>query len=128
VRAVIVAIASSFPLGISLGVLCASRAHGKIRPCRALQAHRRVAGWSAGAIAVASALAAAVATLEVKYQRPALALICAVVALVHGFAAWLLLVEADDDYRNETPDEPEWWPAFERELEAWRRNMRVPVR
>lgn len=68
------------------------------------------------------------AVSQVTYQRPGLVLTCGVVAILVGFAAWLLLVEdADDDYPVQTPGEPEWWPAFERELEEWTRTTRTPT-
>ena len=56
-----------------------------------------------------------------------LTLTCFAATLLIALASWLLLVEEDDDYPGETPDEPEWWPAFERELDAWTRRTRVPV-
>jgi len=63
----------------------------------------------------------------VRHDRVALAFTCGAVALLIAFAGWLLLVESnDDDYPAETPDDPEWWPAFERDLETWTRQARVP--
>jgi hypothetical protein len=86
-----------------------------------------LARWSGAGFALAAAVVAALAAAQVPYHRPGLLLTCGVVALLIGFVAWLLLVEeADDDYPLETPGEPEWWPAFERELEEWIRTTRVP--
>jgi hypothetical protein len=57
-----------------------------------------------------------------QHGRAALALTCLAVAFLLAAASWLLLVEPDDDGTIEGPDEPEWWPAFERELEEWTRG------
>jgi hypothetical protein len=65
--------------------------------------------------------------LVVSHDRPALALTCVATAFLIVLSTWLLLVEEDDDYPGETPHEPEWWPAFERDLEAWTRQARVPT-
>jgi len=69
---------------------------------------------------------AVVWVLVSDHQRLALALTCGAAALLLGFATWVLLVEPDDRYPSDTPDEPEWWPAFERELEAWTQRRHVP--
>jgi len=127
VGVVIAAIASSFPLGASAGMVAATSSRGGVRPRRLLRDHRTLASWSGVCLALAAAGVSAVAAAQVRYQRPALLITCGVVALLVGFVAWLLLVEeADDDYPPQTPGEPEWWPAFERELEEWTRTTRVP--
>ena len=79
----------------------------------------------AGAIGLLGGAAAVGAT---ERLRLGLATTCVVAALLIGCAAWLLLVEADDDGGNaELPDEPEWWPQFERDLDEWTRLRRVPT-
>jgi hypothetical protein len=126
VGAVFVAIASSLPLGAALGVVAAALSHGNVRPRRALREHRRLAASTGVSVAVATSAVVAVAATQVGYQRIWLALTCATVALLTAFVAWLLLVESDDDDRTDVPFEPEWWPAFERELEEWMRGSRLP--
>jgi drug/metabolite transporter (DMT)-like permease len=127
VGVVIAAIASSLPLGASAGMFVAASSRGSVRPRRLLREHRALARWSGACLALAAAVVAVLAAAQVTYQRPGLLVTCGVVALLVGFVAWLLLVEeADDDYPLQTPGEPEWWPAFERELEEWTRTTRVP--
>jgi len=91
-----------------------------------LRQHDGVAECGGTCLALAGSITAAVGVLGSDYQRPAFALTCIAAALLLGFATWVLLVEPNDHYPSDTPDEPEWWPHFERELEAWTQRARVP--
>ena len=73
-------------------------------------------------VALASTVAGLAASFGVAYERPALLATCVAVVALTGFATWVLLIEADDDDRFAASGEPEWWPTFERELEAWSRR------
>jgi general stress protein CsbA len=126
VAAVILAIASSVMLGVSSGALAATRSHASLRPCRLLLEHRWLTRWSCACVALTAAIVAVLASIQVDYERAELVLTCSVVASLAGFVVWLLLVEGDDDPPAEPPDEPEWWPTFERELEEWSKT-RIPV-
>jgi len=91
-----------------------------------LRHHEGLARHAGRGLALAGSVTAVIGVLASGHQRLALALTCAAAALLLGFATWLLLVEPDDHDPSGTPDEPQWWPAFERELEAWTRRARVP--
>jgi hypothetical protein len=128
VGAAVAAIASSILAGASTGIVLAATVRGGgFRPRRSLRERSHVARRCGGCIASAAAVATIAAALAERHERPALALTCVAVTLLIALASWLLLVEPDDGYPGETPDEPEWWPAFERELEVWTRRSRVPT-
>jgi len=121
------AIASSVFAGASAGVLLAALSRGDVRPRRSLRDHGRLARPGAACVAFAATLLTVGGVEAARHDRVALAFTCVAVALLLAFASWLLLVEPDDDdYPADTPDEPEWWPAFERDFEAWSRRARVP--
>jgi hypothetical protein len=68
------------------------------------------------------------ASVMAEHHQPiTLALTCLAVSVLIAVASWVLLVESDDDGPEEIPDDPEWWPAFERELADWSRRRRVPA-
>jgi hypothetical protein len=125
VSGVIVAFAVSVPLGIALGVLGAARTRGSVRPCRRLREHGGLATWSCGSVTLGGAVTLAIASAQVNYQRTFLAVTCGAIVLLVAVVAWLLLVETDDGDAEASGDEPEWWPTFERELEAWSRETRA---
>jgi hypothetical protein len=128
VVATVAALASSVLAGASTGIALASvGVGGGVRPRRSLRESGQLARRGGGCIALAAATAAIASVLGEDHDRPALALTCVAVMLLIAVASWLLLVEPDDDDPGETPDEPEWWPGFERELEAWTRQSRVPA-
>ena len=122
---VTVAIASSVLAGASAGVVLAAASNGDLRPRRALRHHCGVARCVGSCLVLAGSVTAVFGVFASDHQRLALALTCIAAALLLGFATWVLLVEPDDHYPSDTPDEPEWWPAFERELEAWTQRARV---
>jgi hypothetical protein len=127
VVAAVAAIASSVLSGLSVGVVAAAAALGHgIRPRRSLRERSRIATRCGGSVAVAAAAVAAAGVVGEEHGRAALALTCLAVAFLLAAASWLLLVEPDDGGSDDAPDEPEWWPAFERELEEWTRG-RVPL-
>ena len=128
VGVVVAAIASSIVTGAAAGALLATagRGHG-FRARQSLRRHAQAVRRGGGSIAAASVLATAACVLAVSGDRTGLVLTCFGVSLLIAFASWLLLVEEDDDHPGETPHEPEWWPAFERELDAWTRRSRVPA-
>jgi uncharacterized membrane protein YfcA len=114
--------------GAAIGVLLAVAGLGVgVRPRPWLRAAGRAATGVSCLVALAASAFAAEGVLRAEYSPPALAATCVGVALLIAFAAWLLSVEPDDGgYPLATPDEPEWWPAFEREFEEWTRG-RAPV-
>jgi hypothetical protein len=127
VGAAVLALASSTVAGASIGlVLAASGRASGVRP----RAWLRRAGSGltrAGSVAaVAASALAIVGGLGAQDSQPALALTCFGAAALIAFATWLLLVEPEDDDSTDGPNEPDWWPAFERELEDWTRG-RVPT-
>ncbi len=125
--AVAVAISSSVLAGASAGVLIAALSRGTVRPRRSLRDHGRLARSGAASIAVGATLLTGAGLQAVRHDRLTLAFTCGAVALLIAFACWLLLVEPDDhDYPAATPNDPEWWPAFERDFEMWTREARVP--
>ena len=128
VGVVFAAIASSIVTGAATGALLATagRGHG-FRARQSLRRHASTVMRAGGSAAAAAVLATLACVLAVSRDRTGLALTCFAVVLLIAFASWLLLVEEDDDHPGETPHEPEWWPAFERELDAWTRRSRVPV-
>jgi hypothetical protein len=125
---VVAAIASSVVTGAATGALLATagRGHG-FRARQSLRRHAHAVRQGGGSVAAASVVATLACVLTVSRGRTGLALTCFAATLLIAFASWLLLVEEDDDYPGETPDEPEWWPAFERELDDWTRSTRVPA-
>jgi hypothetical protein len=128
VVAAVSAIASGVVAGAWMGVLVAATSYGAgVRPRRWLRENARLSRRFCGCgVAVAGAVLVG-DVLRTSHDRVALALTCVAVTLLLALATWLLLVEQDDDGSIGTPDEPEWWPAFERELEAWTRRPRVPT-
>ena len=76
-------------------------------------------------MALGAAVTLAIASAQVSYQRTLLAVTCGAIAMLVAVVAWLLLVETDDGDARASDDEPEWWPTFERELEAWSRETRA---
>jgi hypothetical protein len=72
-------------------------------------------------------MVAAVAVAASDALRASLALSCAAAAVLFAAAAWLVLVEPDDDSDADPSLDPSWWPQFERELAAWRRTRREPT-
>ncbi len=78
-------------------------------------------------VAVAATGVTLAGVIAERHQQAALALTCLAVSILLAIASWVLLVEADDDGPDEIPDDPEWWPAFERQLEDWTRQRRVPA-
>ena len=128
VGVVVAAIASSVVAGAATGALLASagRGHG-FRARQALRRHAHAVRQGGGSVAAVSILATLTCVLSVSRDRMGLTLTCFAATLLIALASWLLLVEEDDDYPGETPDEPEWWPAFERELDEWKRSTRVPA-
>ncbi len=128
VVAAVAAIASSVLAGASTGILLAAAGRGGgVRPRRSLRESGQLARRCGGCVAIAAATAAIAGVLAERHERAALALTCVAVTVLIAVTSWLLLVEPDDDGPGETPDDPEWWPAFERELEVWTRRSRVPV-
>jgi MFS family permease len=126
--AAIAAIASSVLAGLSAGVVAAAAALGHgVRPRRRLRERSRIATRWGGSVAIAAAAVAAAGVIAERHGRVALALTCLAVILLLALAAWLLLIERDEGGPGEAPDEPEWWPAFERELDEWTRRSRVPA-
>lgn len=122
---VILAFAATFPLGVALGVVCATCARGSVRPRRRLREYRPTAIWSGTSLALAGAATVTIAAAQVEYQRALLAATCSAIVLLAGVVTWLLLVEADDGDAGGHDVDPEWWPTFERELEEWARRTRV---
>jgi hypothetical protein len=128
VGVVVAAIASSVVTGAATGALLATagRGHG-FRARQSLRGHTHAVRQGGASVAAASVLATLACVLTVSRDRMGLALTCFAATLLIALASWLLLVEEDDDYPGATPDEPEWWPAFERELDEWKRSTRVPA-
>jgi hypothetical protein len=128
VGAAIAAIACGVVAGASVGLLVAAVSRGAgVRPRQWLRDNaglsRRVGGW--GATGAAAVVVAGI--FGDGHDRTGLAFTCIAVTLLIAIASWLVLVEPDDDGSTEAPDEPEWWPAFERELETWTRRSRLPA-
>jgi hypothetical protein len=127
VVAAVVAIASSVLAGLSVGVVAAAAALGHgVRPRRRLREKSRIATRCGSSVAIATAGVAGAGVIAEQHGRATLALTCLAVSLLLAAASWLLLVEPDDNGTTDGPNEPEWWPAFERELEEWTRG-RVPT-
>jgi hypothetical protein len=128
VAGAIAAIASTAVAGGSIGVFvaAATHAHG-FRPRRSLREHGRLARRWAAIVAVAATAATIAGVVAERHQQAPLALTCLAVGLLLAVASWVVLVEADDDGADEIPEDPEWWPAFERELADWSRQRRVPA-
>ena len=125
---VFAAVLSSVVAGASAGVLLAVASCGNgYRARRALRYQAVFARRSSTALAIAAILVTGAGVYAVAHQRIGLALTCAATAFLIALASWLLLVEEDDDYPDETPDEPKWWPDFERQFHDWTRRTRVPA-
>src|SRR3954468_10765250 len=107
-------------------MIVATCSRGTVRPRRVVRDHPGLVRWGGACVAFAFAVTTTAAAALVSYERAWLVATCAAVALLVGFVAWLLLVEkSDDGDPSQPPTEPEWWPAFERELDEWTRT-RVP--
>jgi hypothetical protein len=63
-----------------------------------------------------------------QHFRTALGPTCLAAALLFALATWLILIESDDHGEAKSPDEPEWWPDFERELDLWSRAPKISGR
>ena len=126
--AVAVAFIASVALGASSGVLLATGTWAEgVRPRRLVREHKTAVTRIAMLAGVLSLAAAAGAIASAEYLRMALAPTCAATAFLLAIALWLLLVEADEEGDAADPDEPQWWPAFERDFEAWTQRTRVPA-
>lgn len=114
--------------GVSTGVLVAATTRGEgIRARAFLRAHGRRATWCAGCMTLVFSVGVLAGVLSVEYNRVWLGLTCLAAMLLLTVATWLVLIETDeDDDPDEAPDDPAWWPEFERELREWARN-RVPA-
>jgi hypothetical protein len=127
VGAAVLALASSILAGASVGLLAARAAGGAgVRPRRWLREAGHAVAPVASCVAAAASAVAIAGGLRADDSRTTLALTCLAAAALIAFATWLVLVEADDGGSAERPDEPEWWPAFERDLDEWTRG-RVPT-
>jgi hypothetical protein len=128
VGVVVASIASSLVAGAATGIVLATV--GRVNGFRARSFLRRnapVVRRGAVGLAAVSAGATLACVLSVGRDPAALGLTCVATWFLIALSSWLLLVEEDDDYPGEAPDEPEWWPAFERELAVWTRHWRVPT-
>ena len=125
---VFAAVLSSAVAGVSAGVLLAVASRGNgYRARSSLRYHAVFARKSGTALAVAGSIVCGLGVSAVTRERLSLALTCLACAFLLALASWLLLVEEDDDYPCETPDEPTWWPDFERQLHDWADRDRVPA-
>ena len=108
-------------------LLAASTRRDGIRARAALREHSLLATRFAACATLILWAGGLAGVLSAERDRAWLGLTCVAAALLLAVATWLLLLETDDDYPGETPDEPAWWPGFERELREWMRTRRVPV-
>jgi hypothetical protein len=122
------AFAAAVIAGIAVGVLSATRGWvSGVRPRPLLRAHKIFAdraSWTLVGICI-GLTPAAIGTTD--HLRATLGVTCASTALLLAVATWLLAVEPDEGGEASAEDEPRWWPEFERELDAWRRESRNRV-
>jgi hypothetical protein len=128
VAPLITAFVASFVAGSSAGGLCAVRGWANdVRPRRLLREHLAVAQALFAVAGASGVVAVAISAANVETLRWALVLTCLGAGLLFAFAIWVLMVEPDDDGDVDVADEPHWWPEFERDLDAWRRETRTPT-
>lgn len=129
VVAALTGLACSVLGGVSTGVLVAMTTRGEgIRPRAALRAYGRRARWCAGCLTLVFSVGVLAGVLLVEYNRVWLGLTCLAAMMLVTVATWLLLIETDDDDPGAVPDDPAWWPEFERELREWARTRGPVVR